>query len=804
MFVRNLMILTVLISVVAYSQDRGMMPQGKLSGRILDAASGEPIEYANIVIFNQNDSSQVTGGVTGTDGRFDISTRPGRFYVDILFIGYERERIDNVIINRNNLEHNTGDIRIKPTSVALGDVVVEGEKAIISYRIDKKVIDVDQMGTTISGNAADVLENIPSITVDVEGNVSLRGSGSFTVLIDGRPTIMDAQDALQQIPASTIDDIEIITNPSARYNPEGTAGIINIILKKNTGNNRGFAGMANLNGGSQNNLGGDILLEYSTSSTKSLINVDYNDRRFPGETREERIFGGTNFLNSAGASSWNRKMMGVRGTIEFTLSPADILSLGARFRGREMERSSDLIYKSFNASTNNLLNYRSYGSRGREMNTFGLTLNYMHRFEGKGHQLTGDFSFESGKGEERNISESFQLNNSFIDGRLTLEEGPDNEFNGRIEYVYPLGGEGKIETGVQGEYERASDNLRSFSASTDGNYNFEPLYSYNADYNMGELALYSTYSGKIENIGYQAGIRGEYTYRKTELAAISNSFLVNRWDYFPTFHLSYNFTGGEQIMASYTRRLTRPRPFFLDPFEIWVDANNIRRGNPSLEPEFINSFELGTQLFLAGIAVTGEVYYQTSSNKIEMLRSVHPDYQAVSLTTFDNVGRDYSLGTELMLNIKPLPFWDLNLMGNAYNYRIEGEIQSVPFERESFNWRGRASSSFKIFEATQLQLTAMYNSPSVSSQGRREEFVTTDLALRQDLFNRSLTLTLQVRDLFNSMKHEFTQEGINFYSSNYFSRQGPTVMLNVRYSINNYRQERRRPDREDSGEMDDF
>ncbi|MEJ2618387.1 MAG: TonB-dependent receptor, partial [Ignavibacteriaceae bacterium] len=236
---------------------------GKIFGKVFDSSSKSPVEYANVIVFKSKDSLQVTGGVTNSKGNFSLTRIPfGKFYVDIQFIGYEKKRIKNVLVSSSRKNIDLGNIFIKTSAVNLGNVVVQGERNPVSYKIDRRVIDVSKMPTSISGNAADVLENVPSVSVDIDGNVSLRGSSSFTVLIDGKPSVMDAQDALQQIPASSIESIEIITNPSAKYDPEGSAGIINIKLKKEK--NLGLSGIANADACANDKYGGDFLFEYKT------------------------------------------------------------------------------------------------------------------------------------------------------------------------------------------------------------------------------------------------------------------------------------------------------------------------------------------------------------------------------------------------------------------------------------------------------------------------------------------------------------------------------------------------------------
>ena len=285
--IKVIIIITV-FSILSFSQQRqGNFPGGSISGRVFDSATKHVIEYANIVVFSSRDSSIVTGGVTNSEGRFNLAIdRPGRFKVEIRFISYDTEVIETSI-KQGNLNVDLGEIQIHPTSLLLENIVVEGDRSPVTYQIDKKVINPDQMQTVISGNAADVLANVPSVQVDIEGNVSLRGSQSFTVLIDGRPSVLDAQDALQQIAASSIDKIEIITNPSAKYDPEGTSGIINILLKKNI--SQGLNGIANANAGMYDSYGGDFLINYQ-NGIKTNLSFDYNRRFNPGDQTQSNVY----------------------------------------------------------------------------------------------------------------------------------------------------------------------------------------------------------------------------------------------------------------------------------------------------------------------------------------------------------------------------------------------------------------------------------------------------------------------------------------------------------------------------------
>jgi outer membrane cobalamin receptor len=765
---------------------------GSISGRVLDENANAPIEYANVVLFSLPDSSQITGTVTNSGGFFEINNvRPGRYYVDILFMGYERQQVDEVVINENNNSINLGEIKISAASVLIDDVVVESRRPSLSYQIDKKVIDVDQFSTSISGNAAEVLENIPSITVDIEGNVSLRGSSNFTVLIDGRPTVLDAQDVLQQIPASTIANIEIITNPSAKYNPEGTAGIINIIMKQNR--NLGLSGMVNLNAGLREKYGGDFLFEYKTTSINTVFGIDYNNRFFGGNSSEENRYfyqGNTSYINSAGDSKRGRISLGLRGSVEFILSQNDFFKIGGRYGNRDNRNNSNSIYNEWTALNPQTLERINIGNRYRSGDFYQINLSYFRKFDAKGHELSGDISFENQNSDEMTLTELYN-NGQLLSGRRTTEAGPSKEFNARFDYVLPIGENNRFEAGYEGEIEISDETtgLYDYNQQT-GVYDFLTQYYKDVRYDENEHAAYSIFSGSVNDFGYQAGLRSELTKRIIFLETTSEEYKVDRVDFFPTIHSSYKFPGGQQVMASYTRRLNRPRGWALEPFETWTDANNVRIGNPSLIPEFIDNYEIAAQTFVGNVSISAEVYYAATHNKIEGIRSVYSEN--VTLRSFDNVGKDFSLGSEFLINFDVAKVWNVNLMGNMYEYKIEGIIFDEPFTRSSFNWRTRINNVVKLGENTSFQINGVYNSPSVSSQGRREGFFTSDLAIRQDLMDKQLSITLQMRDILNTAKHEFVSQGTDFYTYNQYTRESPMLMLNVRYSINNFRQERER------------
>lgn len=793
----SFLVLLLLFSILTFGQQK---INGSISGKIYDAETNKPVIYSNVILFNAKDSVQVTGTATDDNGKFNINViNSGKYYISVQFVGYKRKIIKNISITESKSKIDLGNIAIVPSAINLENVVVKGKRPSVSYQLDKQVIDVSQMHTSVSGNAADVLENVPSVNVDIDGTVSLRGSTDFTVYIDGRPSVMDAQDALQQIPASAIKSIEIITNPSAKYDAEGTAGIINIILKKNQ--NLGLSGIVNANGGLNDKYGGGLQLQYKVPSIGYDFGIDYNHRIFPGSNTEQKQFilgDNTSFLNSNGNMRWGRTSFDIRGGISFDLSEIDNLSFGGRYGSRDHLRKSTLNYAQWSIDNPDQFYYLSNSDRTRSGSFYAVNTNYQHKFGGDdANELSGELFLSHDNSNESTVSSDLQNSNQ-LDGKNAIELGPRTHFRGKADYTLPLPDSSKFGAGTQFSTVWSKDVNKLYNFDTTSfAYIFEPQFSNTTDYNLSEMALYSLYSKSWGKVDVQAGIRSEYTYQKVKLEETNQQYSVNKWDFFPTLHSSYRLTDLTQFMASYTRRIERPRGWELEPFYTWIDANDVRKGNPALVPQYIDSYELGFQTSLAGISLSTDLYYRLTHNRIEHINSVYAEN--VSLSTPENVGNDYSLGAEYMFTFNPIKILEVNLMGEVYDYRISGSYDGESFTGESFNWNIKDNNSLNITPSTQLQFNLRYYSPSVSPQGRWEGYFTTDAAVSQDLMGKQLSLTLQVRDLFKTGRWEFTSQGDDFYSYSHFVREAPRVMLDLKYNFNNYNEKQQNPNSIENG-----
>ena len=596
---------------------------------------------------------------------------------------------------------------------------------------------------------------------------------------------MSAQDALQQIPASAIRNIEIMTNPSAKYDASGTAGIINIVLKKDS--NLGWSGIANLIGGLYDKYGGGFLLQYKTPSITYDVGADFNRRSFPGTNNENKEFiigSNTSYLNSNGNVLWQRILSGVRGGIAFDLTQADNLSFSGRYGTRAFHHYSNLNTDQYSAPQTQQLFYLDNHNFDHYGSYYELSSNYLHKFGGNGQQLTGYLSYRYNNSDASGISTATQPN-TILSGTQNTEQGPQNEIRGNLDFEYPINRWEKFSAGSEFFNRNYKDinNLFTYD-STSGIYNFQPPFSHVNDFQRARFAAYSIFSDQWDSLAVQVGFRTEYTYQLVAQADTSQRFTFSRWDYFPSFSTSYSLAGGTQIMANYSRRIERPDGGDLEPYYSWYDANTVHIGNPLLRPELIDSYQLGLQTLIGKAFFSNDVYYRFTFDKIEDINSVYEPN--VTLTSTANVGNDYSLGYEFSLLFNLVKIWQLNLMGSLYDYRITGAISNQSFARQSFNWSAKANSTFPLTASTEVQLNARYYSPSVTAQGTWGGFFTTDFALRENIIQKTLSLTLQINDLLSTGRREFTSQGVGFYDYNYYYRRAPMLMLNLQYIFNNY------------------
>lgn len=768
-------------------------PRYKVSGTVLDKKTEDPLPYATIALLSVPDSSIVNGIITDNQGRFMVSAKqPGNYILRINFIGYETIFTD-IALSRDNNTEELGTILLESSAVNIEEVSIESSQRSVEYRIDRKVVNVSDQYAAVSGTAVDVLKSVPSIDVDIEDNVSIRGNSNFTVLIDGRPSVLEGSEALQQIPVGMIKDIEIITNPSAKYDPEGTGGIINIITTKRT--LAGLSGLVHADVGLDDKYGGDFLLNYRTEKFNYYLGSDYSNRNYPGtvERRQETYSGDTvSYLHSDGEYNRGYNRYSGRAGVEWFPDEKNVFSLSGRYGSRASLGSSTLNYEEWTSYAPARNRYTNLEESERSGNYYSLNGEYTHNFNGANRGNAGEHRFDVNlmyylsEGNEESLSYLLDPDGDRRDGQRSTETGPSGGFEYRVNYERPFTRALNIELGAQGRKGESDESNSLYFYDADNEvFEFQDLFSHEVTYMRNIHALYGLLKGEFSDLGYQLGLRGEYTFRDINMED-QGRFNIDRWDYFPTIHLSYTPGEKNQFMASYSRRIDRPRGWYLEPFITWSDAYNVRRGAPDLQPEYIGSYEIGYQRDLNETDfLSAELYYRVTDNKIERIREVYRDN--IMLSTFANVGTDYALGSEVMLSMQHFDWWESDFSGNFYDYRVEGDINGEELNRGRFTWSVEWNNIFKITKTTQLQFYAEYDSPEVEAQETESASFEFDGAIRQSLLDNKLLLTLQVRDIFRTDNHESVIEANDFYAYRLYKRRAPIIMLNLTFRINNFR-----------------
>jgi outer membrane receptor protein involved in Fe transport len=784
------LILSQVLLIPIYST---VLIDGEIEGVVMEAESNVPLEYATIAVYSLADSSLITGSITDPKGKFTISAiNPGKYYIEVRYMGFNDFRSNTIDIKKDKLSIDLGVIELEPATEAISEVTVSSQKNAIVYSLDKKVIDPSFFPSAANGTAVDILANTPSVTVDIEGNVALRGSSGFTVLIDGRPTPFEAAEALRQIPASTIRNIEIITNPSAKYDPDGNAGIININTKRSR--LQGISGIANMSGDTYGSLAADILLNYRYKKFNFFVSANMSKRMRKGSSESRVITMGedTSYTNSFGERPQENKSYSVKSGFDYTINDLNTLSFNVDISHRSSEESSSMNFEESNTSGYFLSSFTNT-SGVRSGDDIALSMNYSRKFTREGQLLTAYILYETGRGEDFSYYRQFDTDNVFISGLKNWEVGDgERDYRLTIDYTHPFSGNKKLETGFQSRIERQNEwnDVYWFTSESDI---YEPSPSSpfytDIDFNEDIHSLYGIFSNSTSIVGYQIGLRSEYTNRILSYTGSADEFVLDRFDFFPTLHFSFNLPKEQQMLASYSRRIERPRGYYLEPFITYENAYSVRQGNPDILPEYIDSYELGYQKSLKTEGfLSAELYFRQTNNKIERVQSVYQPN--VLMRSVANVGTDYSLGMEMMLNVKPVKWWTVNLMGNVYNYRLIGEFEERKIDTRSNNWNSRFNNTLMLTPNTRLQVDAIYYSPTVNAQGRREGFLFTNLAVRQDFLKSNLSLTLGVRDILQTAKFEFRSEGNNFSSFRKYEMQSPVFTFTISYRLNNFRPQR--------------
>jgi outer membrane receptor protein involved in Fe transport len=762
----------------------GNSGKGEIFGNILDSLSNDPLGYATIKVFDK-DGKLIGGALSEENGDFTIKEiPPGNYKVTVSFAGYAVRIIEDVQISESNNAFQIKDITIAPTT--LNTVEVVGGNPEITYEIDKKIVHVEDQQNTDGLTALEVLENVPSISVSSDGTVSLRGSSSFTLLIDGIPTVLDPSDALALIPASTIQDIEIITNPSAKFDAEGTAGVINIITKKSK--LQGMNGILNGTVGRFDNYSADGSLNIKREKFAFDVTGNYGQRSNPNDKTTDRttIYDSlTNRLLGVGVSDFKRKSWNFGAGFQWNPNSAHNFVIRSSYGKSLLQFENNMDYTNYD---DNVI-VSSFNTDARlyiPISNFSNSLFYQYNIKrNREHYISFKAIANLKYVNQEDSTLSYDENNTLIAGNLYTEDGPSNLYRFNLDYHLPVKKKYRFESGVQAQFGQSGDIGKNYEyIDSTKLFELNPLFSSDVDYIRNVYAAYSMFGGQVKSFGFQVGMRMEYTFRRITSSQSINFTEINRPDWFPSAHLSYSLKNKSQLLLSYSRRIKRPRSWYFEPFITWTSPFNVRSGNPNLQPTYINNFEVS---YMQPLKQKGfysfEGYYRINSNIVNWISSVYQE--GILISNPFNIGTSQSVGVEGMLDYSLTKWYKLNLGFNTYYFNLDGAINDVDYSTNSFNWNVNLRQTFDL-KGWMIQLNTRYRSGSVTAQGNSLDIFTADISLRKSFFKKRLSFNLQGRNLFLTARESgYTYiENVTIFKNNV--KQGPYVSLTVSVKLNNY------------------
>ncbi|NVN19242.1 TonB-dependent receptor [Muricauda sp. HICW] len=800
-----------------------------ISGKVTDSESGQPLEYATFVLQKADSPDQVTGGITDLDGNFEIETAPGTYNIRVEFISYKTYSRQGQTFNSDT---DLGSITLSPDVAQLAEVEVVGEKTTVEVRLDKKIYNIGKDLTTSGATISDALSNVPSVNVDIDGAISLRGNENVRILINGKPSALagfGSTEALQQLPADAIEKVEVITSPSARYDAEGTAGILNIVLKREK--TLGFNGSVNLYGGHPTNGGITANANLRTNKFNFFTTVGYRYREGPGngffdtryfDPRQDAFLDSIAYDRNVEDRDISRINRGVNANfgMEYFFNEQSSITGSYFYRTGSDEDLTTNVNDYF------LNNNPQVGTTRSELetekdNTHQVSLNYINRFDEDGQVLTADVQFSVDEEVQNGyISEPVRYNNTAnTDITIPMEEissiQDQTEYLVQTDYVLPFGKGSQFEAGYRGTFENEVTDYRLLQENSGGvlevNVNQTNLF----DFTQNVHALYSQYGSKFGDFNFLLGLRMESTQLKGKIESelteeelqeefsfpIDTDFDNNYTGLFPTVNLVYEFTERENVSLGYNRRINRPWSWFLNPFPSRSSRTNIFQGNPNLRPAFSNAFDLGYLKRWDKLTLTSSVYYQRETDAFQRVQEQvfitgpgGSQVEVIRNIPF-NLATNDRTGAEVGMLYNPTKWLRLNGSVNFFRFSLDGEFNGVDYSQSNNSWFGRFSSKVTLPWKIDWQTNAFYRGASDDIQGRSDGILSIDLAFSKDLLNDNATISLNVQDLLNSRKRSSFTTTDFFEQDSEFQWRQRQIRVSFIYRINEQKK-RGRPERQ--------
>lgn len=797
---RIFFILLIIVTAKAEAQTTA----GTVSGKLVDANTNQPLDFASVSITNRAD--KVTKGIqTDLNGNFKLDgLKDGVYIFKATFVSYLTFTRDSIQINSSRKLVQLGTVKLRPAKGVLKEVVVTAQKSTIKLSTDKKVFSVDQSLVSQGGSATDLLTNVPSVQVDVEGNVNLRGSSNVRVLINGKPSAISGgsvSDILQSIPASAIENIEVITNPSSKYDAEGQSGIINIVLKRNA--QLGFNGSVAGTVGNQKTANGSLNLSYQTSKVNLFGNYSYRRANRIGNGYTNRItYPGRDtaiFQNQESDQTFKFNSHNIRTGIDINLDPKTVLTLSDNINIRDRDRFQDGVT---NTSSQNVLRQLTTQNNfsGNSGTNIDLNADFSHKYKKQGQELTANIGYSTEKEDgNESLSTIYDVYSPVASNRAfkqnTNTDGKQRNLNFQADYTMPLGKDSKLEAGYRSTINRNDNDFRADTLlnGTANQYVFDRTRSSHFIYNEQVHAIYTNYQKQFGKIGVQIGARLEDAHIKTRLVDSVQQYKQDYFRVYPSVFLSDKLTENQTLQLSYTRRVSRPRDRQLTPFLDRSDPLNYQQGNPNLRPEDTHSFELSYVNYWNTLTLTSSVYYRYTNQNIQQVRT--PLSSSIILTQFQNIASASNAGYELIAKVTPSTKFDLTGNVNVYYRSIEGDATYNIPSTSGYAFNGNLTANIKPVKKLGFQLRGDYQGKQVIAQGFSKALFGFDGGVRYDL-TKTFNLSANVRDIFNTRKFgsiiDNTGASIPYTSESYRRFSYRTISFTASYRFGNSGSEQKR------------
>ena len=745
----------ILLFLVSISLNLVAQSSKKISitGTIVDKTTNAPLEFATAILLKSN--TIVTGVSTNEKGEFNLRAVEGSYTIRLEFIGYKPIELPTKTYTKNQ---QLGSIKLDEEAAQLDTIEITAEKSTVEYKLDKKVFNVGKDLISKGGSVNDILNNVPSVTVDAVGGVSLRGNGNVQILINGKPSVLTSNNGLAQIPAENIEKVEVSTNPSSKYGAEGTAGIINVILKRNK--KGGFSSSVQVTTGSPVNNALNYNVNYKTEKFNIFSNLSHANVGLPGTLEYFQ----TNTSNQNIISSTkqhvdierNYKMNNVYLGGDYYINDKNTLTFSYYFRSNVSNHFTDYTYD-FLDNNNQLESSILATNKYREPQKANqIEVNYVKTFKKPGQKFTANIQYDFWNDDENeNITEKQTFPVVSVENSLKsrdVESSKDLLF--QSDYVLPIFEKSRLEMGIKGEIRRINSDYTVWDNAVVVD-SLDNLLHYDEKI----YGAYVQYGNREKKFQYSLGLRMEHS--DTKSTDRKNVFFNHKkyTDLFPTVHLTYNFSDSNSLQLSYSKRITRPRFWQLNPFGGIADRNNVRYGNPDLNPMYTNSFEIGTLKRWSGFTINPSIYYQRSTNIFEMITYRNSNNTIITIPV--NLGSENRYGIELVSTYSPYKWWRLSADVNFYGFNQTGSYKSINYNFSNNTWTSRLNSTMKFTDFS-IQSTVNYVGARTSGQTYTESVAWFNLGMSKDFLNDKMTLTLNANNLFNSRETKRFINGDNY------------------------------------------